>query len=187
MRSFEERKAEVFCRSEKRIRIRKRMRNSIIALCLPFGIAVAIFSVKFLPKLISLNDIVGDTEITEESYEYEYAAGIDYCSLEISHTMASPESSKNITDKASVENIYNTIQSIFLVDGNSNGTTNAGGSNKTDENFSVADTYILTFTADDGFKTVYTLNGNTLICKTNRQITTLTDKQLKNLKKLLGF
>ena len=199
MRNFEERKAEVFRRSEERIRMRKRTRNSIVALCLPFCIAVAILSVKFLPKLISFNDIVGDTEITEESYEYEYTAGTKYFSLEISSNSAP---SKKITDKLRLENIYNTIQTAFsfycnseaenVKNDNHDVQTGANGNNGanqnvTDENYSEPQIYTLTFSSNDGDESVYILSGRFLTNKENNQVIELSNKQLGDLKKLLGF
>ena len=42
MRSFEERKAEVFRRSENRIKERKRNRNRILAMCIPICLVITV-------------------------------------------------------------------------------------------------------------------------------------------------
>ena len=48
MRNFEERKAEVFRRSENRIKERKRNRNRILAMCIPLCLVVTVWSIMIL-------------------------------------------------------------------------------------------------------------------------------------------
>ena len=52
MRNFEERKAEVFRRSENRIKERKRNRNRILAMCVPLCLILTMFSVTILPAML---------------------------------------------------------------------------------------------------------------------------------------
>ena len=56
MRNFEERKAEVFRRSENRIKERKRNRNRILALCVPLCLILTVMSVTMLPSMLSIGD-----------------------------------------------------------------------------------------------------------------------------------
>lgn len=49
MKTFEERKAEVFRRSEKRIQSRRRRRNRILAFCIPLCLMLTVWSVSLFP------------------------------------------------------------------------------------------------------------------------------------------
>ncbi len=57
MRSFEERKAEVFRRSENRIKERKRNRNRILAMCIPICLVITVWSIMILPTMMPANKI----------------------------------------------------------------------------------------------------------------------------------
>ena len=54
MRNFEERKAEVFRRSENRIKERKRNRNRILAMCIPICLVITVWSIMILPTICLL-------------------------------------------------------------------------------------------------------------------------------------
>ena len=56
MREINEITAEVFRRSDKRIKERKRNRNRIIMCCIPFLICITVFSVAILPAMMPTKD-----------------------------------------------------------------------------------------------------------------------------------
>ena len=56
MRDINEITAEVFRRSDKRIKERKRNRNRIIMCCIPFLICITVFSATILPAMMPAND-----------------------------------------------------------------------------------------------------------------------------------
>ena len=56
MREINEITAEVFRRSDKRIKERKRNRNRIIMCCIPFLICITVFSATILPAMMPAND-----------------------------------------------------------------------------------------------------------------------------------
>ena len=56
MREINEITAEVFRRSDKIIKERKRNRNRIIMCCIPFLICITVFSVAILPAMMPAND-----------------------------------------------------------------------------------------------------------------------------------
>ena len=56
MREINEITAEVFRRSDKRIKERKRNRNRIIMRCIPFLICITVFSATILPAMMPAND-----------------------------------------------------------------------------------------------------------------------------------
>ena len=76
MRTFEERKAEIFLRSENRIKERKRNRKRILSVCIPLCVVLVIGSA-ILPKLIPAGY---DRVEQEDSYEArdEIGNGFDY-------------------------------------------------------------------------------------------------------------
>lgn len=68
MKNFEQTRAEIFRRSEERIKERKRNRRRALALCVPLCLAVLVCSARFLPLLFpSQNDTApnGTDGITE--------------------------------------------------------------------------------------------------------------------------
>lgn len=55
MRNFEERKAEVFHRSEERIHTRRKQRNCILAFCIPLCLILTVWSAGLFPKAPTTN------------------------------------------------------------------------------------------------------------------------------------
>lgn len=55
MRNFEQRKAEVFRRSEKRIHTRRKRRNCILAFCIPLCLILTVWSAGLFPKAPTTN------------------------------------------------------------------------------------------------------------------------------------
>ena len=51
MRNFEERKAEVFRRSEERVNTRRRRRNCILAFCIPFCLILTVWTAGLFPSI----------------------------------------------------------------------------------------------------------------------------------------
>ena len=64
MRDFEERKAEVFRRSEKRIKERKRRRKHVLLTCIPMVLCIMMLGVYVLPEMRAEN--LPDVEIAPE-------------------------------------------------------------------------------------------------------------------------
>ena len=56
MRSFEERKAEVFRRSENRIKERRKARSRALAVCIPLCLIITVWSVMVLPAMLPVNN-----------------------------------------------------------------------------------------------------------------------------------
>ena len=71
MREINECTAEVFRRSENRIKERKRKRNRILAMCIPLCLIITIFSVTMLPGMLS----VGMDSAPEDGFSDNEAAG----------------------------------------------------------------------------------------------------------------
>ena len=56
MKSFEERKAEVFRRSENRIKERRKARSRALTVCIPLCLIITVWSVMVLPAMLPVNN-----------------------------------------------------------------------------------------------------------------------------------
>ena len=125
MRNFEERKAEVFRRSENRIKERKRNRNRILAFCVPLCLIVTVWSIMILPAMMPANksnnsagegmDIMGSVDGTDAAF----------VRVEVMSTGTATQSAILKDDADEVAQIYYTVQSSFV---------NSGGGNKESAN-----------------------------------------------------
>ena len=198
MRNFEERKAEVFRRSENRIKERKRNRNRILALCIPLCLIVTVWSIMILPAIMPANksdnnagegmDIMGSVDGTDTAF----------VRVEIMSIGTATQSTILKDDADEVAQIYYTVQSSFV---------NSGGGNKesandkaeddalTEENkdysqsgtTNLSSRFRIIFTTENGAQTVYSLSGDKLINETTKQETILTKDQRTNLLNMLGL
>lgn len=198
MRNFEERKAEVFRRSENRIKERKRNRNRILAFCIPLCLIVTVWSIMILPAMMPASksdnnagegmDIMGSVDGTAAAY----------VRVEVMSTGTATQSAILKDDADEVAQIYYTVQSSFV---------NSGGGNKesakeeaeddalTDENkdYSQSGTtnlssgFRIIFSTENGAQTIYSLSGDKLINETTKQETILAEDQRSNLLNMLGL
>ena len=108
MRSFEERKAEVFRRSENRIKKRKRNRNLILTLLITLCLIVTVWSVTILPSIFSFgtkksqnDDTVNIFNEIEEANEVgNSGAGHSFVLIDVKGKGANSEHHSTITDTA---------------------------------------------------------------------------------------
>jgi len=197
MRNFEERKAEVFRRSEKRIKERKRNRNRILAFCIPLCLIVTVWSIMILPAMMPASksdnnagegmDIMGGVDGTDTAF----------VRVEVMSSGTATQSTILKDDADEVAQIYYTVQSSFV---------NSGGGNKESVNEEAEDDALtenkdysqsgttnlssgfrIIFTTENDTQTIYSLSGNKLINETTRQETTLTEDQRSNLLDMLGL
>lgn len=197
MRNFEERKAEVFRRSENRIKERKRNRNRILAFCIPLCLIVTVWSIMILPAMMPASksdnnagegmDIMGSVDGTD----------IAFVRVEVMSSGTATQSTILKDDTAEVAQIYYTVQSSFV---------NSGGGNKEsvseeaeddalteNKDFSQSGTtnlssgFRIIFTTENGTQTIYSLSEDKLINETTKQETILTEDQRSNLLNMLGL
>lgn len=197
MREINECTAEVFRRSEKRIKERKRNRNRILALCIPLCLIVTIWSVMILPAMLPASksdnnageamDIIGSVDGT----------GAAFVRVEVMSTGTATQSTILKDDADEVAQIYYTVQSSFV---------NSGGGNKESVNEEAEDDALtenkdysqsgttnlssgfrIIFTTENGAQTIYSLSGDKLINETTKQETILTENQRSNLMNMLGL
>ena len=197
MRNFEERKAEVFRRSENRIKERKRNRNRILAFCIPLCLIVTVWSIMILPAMMPASksdnnagesmDIMGGVDGTDTAF----------VRVEVMSFGTATQSTILKDDADEVAQIYYTVQSSLV---------NSGGGNKESVNEEAEDDALtenkdysqsgttnlssgfrIIFTTENDTQTIYSLSGNKLINETTRQETTLTEDQRSNLLDMLGL
>ena len=198
MREINECTAEVFRRSEKRIKERKRNRNRILAFCIPLCLIVTVWSIMILPAMMPASksdNNAGEGMDIMESVDGTAAA---YVRVEVMSTGTATQSAILKDDADEVAQIYYTVQSSFV---------NSGGGNKesareeaeddalTDENkdYSQSGTtnlssgFRIIFTTENGAQTIYSLSEDKLINETTKQETILTKDQRTNLLNMLGL
>lgn len=175
MRELNECKAEVFRRSEKRIKERKKKLKRILALCIPLCLAVTVLSFAVLTK-----EKVKYGDYGAESYVCSYTEAV------ISTADGTYTVSRKITDKVEVTNIFSAIFNLYneAYDAGTDGNENAGALPDTSTE---SNNCVITFRTEDGFQTVYTLEGNELSSVDENMKTVLTDSQVAELKEVLGI
>lgn len=183
MRDLNECQAEVFRRSEQRIKARKRNRTRIMAVCIPLILVVSLWSVGHFPETGMDDSMEVATGIIVDQSN---SIVVDCSMVEIRDTEQYYE---KITDSAVVFKVNCTMSDFFT--GLSEASVPDGES--AEDDFShISDTtrslgYSITLTDSEGIRTVYRLTGN-LLTNTEINVTiTLTDDQLLQLKTDLGI
>ena len=195
MRNFEERKAEVFRRSEKRIKERKQRRNHILMACIPLVLCITLLGAFLFPGATpedpSFNGSAGGG-LTEEKFE----------------SLSCPIAKITVTG-GNFSQTYKEVEDLLLISdqlysygsrgSETNGTTDDGiasegedrKENADDVSGSVADSaniaYTITLITHEGVKTEYQLVGKTLKNLTTKQTYKLSQTQVNELYELLGI
>ena len=194
MRELHECQAEVFRRSEKRIKERKQRRRRILMTCIPLVLCLTIFGTFLFPQL---NNNMQAPEGMPES-ETQAAMGQDEnqsmtCSI-VEIKVSGNGVSIRYTDVADLLLISDQLNTYGTRAPETSGTTNEDGSDRSenadDVVGGVADSvnaaYTITLITHEGEKTEYQLIGNTLFNQTTNQAYTLTYEQVKELREILG-
>ena len=195
MRNFEERKAEVFRRSDKRIKERKQRRNHLIMACLPLVLCITILGAFLFPggtpEDPRLNGAAGGG-LTEEKFE----------------SLSCPIAKITITG-GNFSQTYREVEDLLLISdqlysygsrGNeTNGTTDDSIASEGEDRKENADdiygnitdhsnvAYTITLVTHEGVKTEYRLAGKTLENLTTKQTYHLSQTQVNELYELLGI
>ena len=195
MRNFEERKAEVFRCSEKRIKERKARRNHILMVCIPLVLCITLLGAFLFPGAIPEDPIFNGAAgggLTEDRYESLSCpiAKITVTGGNFSQTYKEVEDLLLISDQ-----LYSYGSRGAETNGNSNNGIAAEGEdhkeNADDVSGSVADSaniaYTITLITHEGVKTEYQLIGKTLKNLTTKQTYNLSQTQVNELYELLGI
>lgn len=188
MRNFEERKAEIFRRSDERIKERKRTRKRLFLCFLPVFICFTLY-LMFLPAIMSTKETAPEEKVTEDNN------GIfgRYVFAEVRDMNDDTGYYQAISDQNIVADIVNIIQ--FFDNQNDEASYESGviPKEETSKSGSQADTssntigYTIVLTSSDGSKMIYKLVGNSLINEGTQQEHLLTDDQYIKLKTVLGL
>lgn len=169
MRNLNECRAEVFRRSENRIKERKKRRNRMLACCIPLVLCVTV-----LVSTGLLDRSPGDAGGTVSPFVSVYGGG----------------TTGRITDPAQVEQINARLEEFFVTgDGNSDSGSigDLGISPPPASPGGETETYTILISLPDGSRGWYTLEGNELHDQKNQETVELTDRQIASLKSLLGL
>lgn len=191
MRSFEERKAEVFRRSENRIKERRKARSRALAVCIPLCLIITVWSVTVLPAMLPVNNKNSGAaaERAENTSDAIYYSKNEYVRIETKNSTAEDQTAILKKDPEEIAEAYRLVQS--MLNGNEQNDnhrtedheqqqTAGGNANK------AASAYKITFTATDGDQTCYMLNDHVLIDIGTNKETVLTEEQYVQLLQALG-
>ena len=197
MRNFEERNAEVFRRSEKRIIERKQRRNHILMACSPLVLCITILGAFLRPNVTP--DGAAEPGDTRPVVDGMGSDGFTSLSCPIAKiTVSGNNFSISHTEVADLLLISDQLYSYGTRAPSSNGTTDTvvdeddvPKDNGEDVSGSITDSanaaYTITMITHEGVKTEYQLVGKTLTNLTTNQTYKLTQTQANELCTLLGI
>ena len=182
MRSFDERRAEIFRRSAE-IRRRSRNRRRLAAFCVPLLLCLAVYAATALPHERPAVAPMPESGSPPASSEVSAA----YVAAELRRLGEGAESPQTIEDP---ETLAQLCRALKALDDEQPETTEPADDlldgSLSKEETDRADGYVITLTAPDGEKIVYTLVGHQLTGASQR-VYLLTDAQLAEWRQLLGL
>ena len=193
MRELNECRAEVFRRSEKRIKERKRNRNRILMMCIPLCLIITVCSVTILPDMMPKgeNNAANETadHITDGTGDAEGAIGSVGESKThniISVTVKDEDYIGELTNASSIDAIFQHISEIRETndeykDGADMQEPEDDSEHKDNTSSMSKEGIVVTMISTDGIKHVYVLNGLTLYDKTLDKEYMLTTEQRNDL------
>ena len=163
MRSFEERKAEIFRRSENIIKKRRQLVNRAALLCVSFSVGLLVFFSVKNPKVLVNSDVSSESSLFDVS---EIQNGL------------SVESSKEVLNL--IDSIFE--ESSMKPSGGYLGAVETEGTEKSESE----EIYKITLNKEDGTSVVYSLKGYVLTNETTKKSVTLTKEERTELLELIG-
>ena len=174
MRELNECKAEVFRRSEKRIKERKRKRNQILALCIPLCLIITIWSVTILPAMLPAGMDNASNESMNQPFEGTAdadgavgSAGESRPHNIISVTVKDEDYIGEITNDVSIDAIFQHISEIRATNDEYKDSADMqapedGFGHKENTSGTSKVGIVITMISADGIKHIYVLDGLTL-------------------------
>ena len=196
MRELDECTAEVFRRSEKRIKERRRKRGRVLALGIPVCLIITVWAVIIFPGMMPTADTSDFAQAAEEiNGNAEGSLAGPYVSVEIQTAGLFPaERYGEVTDRLAVAEMFQAVHSLFAdADGNNqvdSGTIPAAEDNACydqAESESKWKVCTITFTAEDGSQVEYILSESTLVDVNGNKTIFLSDFQAAELLAVLGI
>lgn len=196
MRDMKECQAEVFRRSEKRIKDRKKSEKRLLALSIPLCLVLLVSAITVLPEMFSTKD-----KNTAPESAMGAAGSVDGSNF--AYLQAEIISAESVTqpilkgDMDEVAQLYDALQAAFARGGKENTKTESNGSSLSEtreENNGYTQSgggekfagYRIVFTAPNGTEVVYSLEEDRLINETTKEKVTLTQEQYFDLLRLCG-
>lgn len=175
MRSFEQRREEIFRRSDERIKAKKRRRSRLIAVCVPLALCVGLLWISRSPR-------EGGESVTDFHSVTEGTTPADGALDGTDQTGSYNGSALYFSDAAQVERIMQIIDSL-------SGSGNLqDGSDSIDGVSGLDPQYEYTILLENGSGTAaYTLSGSTLIDQQTFVTYKLSEQELFELKQALGI
>lgn len=203
MKEMQEYTAEVFRRSEKRIKERRRVRNRVLSLCIPLCLTVALCSVMLLPTLQpigpdgALDQVPADQPSQETAPENAVGGTGSFVSVIIKGFSVGSDGTQAITDPDQVTSVHRVVLNLYkeAPTGTPEDSPDEdpmippGDAFEDYQNGSSADCpeYTIIFTSSDGANATYILKGYKLCDVNNAVDIQLSDMQLKELKTVCGL
>ena len=186
MRSFEERKAEIFRRSENRIKEHRRHRNRVLSLCIPLCLAVAC-SAAILPGMLSrgMNKSCGEAAPEHSEGMTMHSVQVEMISEKGDQHYHGLQNYLFAEDADKVVQFYDSVEDALEAERGKEENKESSQLDITDKEYSVSGTgnslpaYKITFTTASGEKVVYTLEGYVLTKEQSDERVVLTDDQRK--------
>ena len=124
MRNLEDCKAEIFRRSEERIKERKRNRNCVLACCIPLCLLLVTGGLYIRPLLEPIDECsksggtnkISDRELGGLNFEL-YGHVVEYVSVTLTEGVGSAAVSKKITNTETLGNLYGRMAMYFDLSG----------------------------------------------------------------------
>ena len=189
MRELHECQAEVFRRSEKRIKERKQRRNHMLMGCIPLVLCLTIFGAFLFPQL---DDLKQAPESSNEQFSgvmgKDEIGGLFAGSVEVSGNGVS----NYYTSVEHVQGIMRLINGIVAVPETNDGDdlrdyiTDESTSTDANENYQ-ENCYKIVVHRSDGTSTEYLLVGSRLIDQNTQQEFPVSEDTMKDLKNALGI
>ena len=192
MRNFEQRKAEIFRRSEKRIKERRENRRRILTVSIPLCLALTVCSVALLPDMLPVG---ADGFLGENAAMPEYTGEnkVEKVQVEVLHTEGLQQ---NLTQEPYIlyegaGQIYYSMDAV-LEKGRGNEESKLEDSQlDMNEELVLGGGYLpdykITFVRNDGSEEVYILEGYTLTKLSDGRSITLTEVQRNEILETLGL
>ena len=212
MRNFEERKAEVFRRSENRIKERKRNRNHILAMCIPLCLVLTIFSFAMLPQFLpknmddAENEMIGNIYDEMEDTDDKENTGAsslvhNFVFVDVRGTGSQSQHHSSVSDTSKINDVFEQIYTILIpyeshdeiagdfLESEADDSLKdvaTGESVDTSENIKTSG-YVVTMSTSNGATRTFTLTENKLYDNQFNIEVELTNEQIHNLKSALGL
>lgn len=187
MRELTECKAEIFLRSEKRIKEHRRTRNLIFACFIPLCFCIAVTMALLQPMISTDRYCKADADCNGEEYDAVNSIFCSYVEVEIQTVGESTEHYLKITDKPAVDKIFSAIYGLYNVDGSVAKYEVESAYDYKANSSGEPSCYSITLSTAEGVGTTFVLSGNELVDTDTDQILILSDLQLADLKAVIGI